>query len=111
MLWLMRWLPNLVNPNYWKKSWLEVRLGWRLMGDRRVPLALKILPVLIALYLLSPLDLIPGFLPVVGQLDDFGLLMIGLGAFIRLAPDAVVDQYRRELVGGAGEGQNLLPES
>lgn len=46
-----------------------------------------------AIYLLSPLDLIPDFLPVIGQLDDFGLLLMALSAFIRLAPDDVVHEY------------------
>ena len=49
--------------------------------------------LLVAIYLLSPLDLIPGFLPVIGQLDDFGLLLVTLSTFIRLAPDEVVKQY------------------
>ena len=110
MLWLIRWAPNLVNPNYWKKTWLELNLGWRLMGDGRVSLPLKILPVLIALYLLSPLDLIPGFLPVIGQLDDVGLMLIGLSTFIRLAPAKVVDEYRKELEGiNIGEPAQLQP--
>jgi uncharacterized membrane protein YkvA (DUF1232 family) len=99
MLWLVRWAPNLVNPNFWRKTWMEIKLGWRLLGDGRVSLPLKIFPVLIALYLLSPIDLIPGFLPIIGQLDDIGLLLIGLSAFIRLAPDDVVAEYRKELEG------------
>jgi uncharacterized membrane protein YkvA (DUF1232 family) len=80
------------------------------MGDGRVSLPLKIFPVLIALYLLSPLDLIPGFLPLIGQLDDVGLLLIGLSTFIRLAPDEVVAEYREELEGGSpGEVNKLQP--
>jgi uncharacterized membrane protein YkvA (DUF1232 family) len=97
MLWVLRWIPMLVNPNYWKKMWVELRLARRLLTDSRVPLPLKALPILIGLYLLSPLDLIPGFLPIVGQLDDFGLLMIGLSTFIRLAPKEVVSTYRAQL--------------
>jgi uncharacterized membrane protein YkvA (DUF1232 family) len=93
MLLALRVLPNLLNPNYWKKMWAEIALVWQLMRDGRVPIYLKIIPVLVALYLLSPLDLIPGFLPIIGQLDDFGLLLVGLSTFIRLAPKDVIEEY------------------
>ncbi|MCB0007914.1 MAG: DUF1232 domain-containing protein [Anaerolineales bacterium] len=93
MLTTLRLLPNLVNPGYWKKLFGEISLVWKLMYDKEVPLYLKILPFVVAIYLLSPLDLIPGFLPVIGQLDDFGLLLVTLSTFIRLAPDEVVKQY------------------
>lgn len=76
--------------------WIEIKLALQLIVDRRVPIYLKILPFLVGLYLLSPLDLIPGFLPVIGQLDDFALLIIGVSVFIRLAPDDVVAEYLPE---------------
>lgn len=98
MLLTLRALPNLVNPNYWKKMWAEIALVWQLMADGRVPIYLKIIPVLVALYLLSPIDLIPGFLPIIGQLDDFGLLLVGLSTFIRLAPEDVIEDYLPENV-------------
>lgn len=103
MLQTLRMLPNMVNPNYWKKTWTEIKLVGQLMQDGRVPIYTKILPVLVGLYLVSPLDLIPGFLPVVGQLDDFGLLLVSLSTFIRLAPPEVVEEYRPKDV--AIEGQ------
>ncbi len=93
MLVALRYLPNLVNPNYWKRTWHEIELVWQLMIDGRVPLYLKVIPFLVGLYLLSPLDLIPGFLPVIGQLDDFGLLLVALATFVRLAPSEVVADY------------------
>ncbi len=96
MLLILRALPNLVNPNYWKKMWAEIALVWQLMADGRVPLYLKIIPVVVALYLLSPLDFIPGFLPIIGQLDDFALLLVGLSTFIRLAPKDVIEDYLPE---------------
>ncbi|MCA9917202.1 MAG: DUF1232 domain-containing protein [Anaerolineales bacterium] len=94
MLQSLRLLPNMVNPNYWKKTWTEIKLVGQLMKDGRVPMYIKVLPVVVTLYLISPFDLIPGFLPVIGQLDDFGLLLMSLSAFIRLAPPEVVDEYK-----------------
>ncbi|MCB8924735.1 MAG: DUF1232 domain-containing protein [Ardenticatenaceae bacterium] len=93
MLLSLRVLPNLVNPHYWKKIWTEIKLVGQLMKDGRVPIYAKVLPVVVGLYLLSPFDLIPGFLPVIGQLDDFGLLLMGLSTFIRLAPAEVIEEY------------------
>lgn len=93
MLLSLRILPNLFSPHYWKKMWAEIILVLQLMKDNRVPIYLKFLPVIVGLYLLSPIDLIPGFLPIIGQLDDFGLLLLGLSTFIRLAPDEVIDEY------------------
>lgn len=93
MLLSLRFIPNVLNPHYWKKMWAEIKLVGQLMADSRVPVYLKVIPLLVALYLLSPLDLIPGFLPLIGQLDDFGLLLIGLSTFIRLAPREVIEAY------------------
>lgn len=107
MLLSLKMLPNLVNPNYWKKTWGEIMLVWHLMGDSRVPVYLKALPVLVALYLISPFDLIPGFLPVIGQLDDVGLLLVTLSTFTRLAPDDVVATYLPEAV----EAESVMPSA
>lgn len=86
-------LPNVLSPTYWKHMGQDVRLIYSLLRDERVPLYLKVLPVLVALYLLSPFDLIPGFLPVLGQMDDFGLMLLTLKAFTRLVPPAIVEEY------------------
>ncbi len=68
----------------------KVRLAKELLSDRRVPWYAKaIIPVLV-LYLAMPLDIIPDFIPVLGQLDD--LLVIGLAgwAFVRLCPHDIL---------------------
>ena len=48
----------------------KVALAIGLMRDERVPTGLRALPPLLILYLAMPLDLIPDFIPVIGQLDD-----------------------------------------
>jgi len=67
----------------------EVRLAWRLMREPRVPLYAKALPVLAAVYVLSPLDFIPDVLPVLGQIDDLGILILSVKLFLRFCPPAV----------------------
>jgi uncharacterized membrane protein YkvA (DUF1232 family) len=70
------------------------RLGWRLWRDRRVPKYLKAMLVGVLLYVLSPLDLIPGFLvPVIGQLDDVTLVLLAGYLFIRWSPQEVVHEH------------------
>jgi uncharacterized membrane protein YkvA (DUF1232 family) len=53
-----------------------VKLVYRLMRDRRVPVRRKVVVGAIMGYLVSPFDLIPDFIPVVGQVDD--LLLVSL---------------------------------
>lgn len=87
-------IPNIFDIRYWRKTAAELTLVWHLLRDPDVAWWLKLLPLLMALYLLSPFDIIPGFLPVIGQLDDLGLMLLGLNVIARLAPEEVVARYR-----------------
>ncbi|MEA2624653.1 MAG: hypothetical protein QOD06_698 [Candidatus Binatota bacterium] len=73
------------------------RLYASLFRDRRVSLLPKALLILIAVYLVSPIDLVPAFIPVLGQLDDLGVLLGGLWLFIRLCPPDVVAETVHEV--------------
>lgn len=90
----MKLIPNFLSPTYWRRTTQELQLVWLLLKDKRVPLYLKAFPAFVLVYLLSPFDLIPGFVPVVGQLDDTGLMLLALTLFRRLAPQAVVAEYK-----------------
>jgi uncharacterized membrane protein YkvA (DUF1232 family) len=59
--------------------------AWRLFGDPRVPLAVKVIPMLAAIYVVMPVDILPDWLPGLGQLDDIAILLIGLRLFTQLA--------------------------
>ena len=66
------------------------RLILRLMLDRRVPFRLKLLLPAAVAYIISPIDLAPDFIPVLGRVDDLlALLLAGL-LFILLAPRDVL---------------------
>jgi uncharacterized membrane protein YkvA (DUF1232 family) len=75
----------------------RVRLVCRLMTDRRVPCLPRLIVPLLALYLLSPIDLIPDFIPVIGQLDDLLVVLAAAWAFTKLAPPGIVTQLAGEL--------------
>jgi len=69
------------------------RLIWGLARDPRVPVQQKAVLAGIAAYLAFPIDLIPDFIPVLGELDDLAVLVLGLDWFIRNAPPEVVDEH------------------
>lgn len=78
----------------------HVRMGVRLLREPSVPILIKALPALAALYIISPFDIIPDFLPVLGQLDDVGVMLVALQAFIKLCPAGVVDFHRAAIAQG-----------
>jgi uncharacterized membrane protein YkvA (DUF1232 family) len=81
------------------QSMLEnARLAWRLLQDDRVSTVLKVaIPLAVAVYFISPLDLIPDFIPVLGQLDDIGVILLGMTLLINMAPRDVVNEHRLAL--------------
>jgi uncharacterized membrane protein YkvA (DUF1232 family) len=75
----------------------EARLAWRLWRDRRVPAWIKGVPLLSVFYVIWPLDFLKDLLLGLGQLDDLGILLLGLALFISLAPNDLVEGHRREM--------------
>ena len=62
--------------------------------DPRVPWYAKALAVAVAAYALSPIDLIPDFIPVIGYLDDLIIVPLGIWLVVRLIPDEVMVECR-----------------
>ena len=63
--------------------------------DPRVPWPVKALALATAAYALSPIDLIPDFIPVLGLLDDAILVPLGLLLVVRLIPPDILAEHRR----------------
>ncbi len=74
----------------------EVHALYLAYKDPRVPLHAKILLALVVGYALSPIDLIPDFIPVLGYLDDVILLPIGIALAIKLIPEQILDDCRQQ---------------
>jgi uncharacterized membrane protein YkvA (DUF1232 family) len=71
-----------------------VRLFRRLLGDERVPRSSKVLLVIGGLWLVSPIDLIPEFLPGIGGIDDAIVAALVLRHLVRRAgPDVVREHW------------------
>jgi len=78
---------------------LHARLAVRLVRDPAVGWAPRAIPVLALLYIVSPIDLVPDVLPILGELDDLGLLFLAVQAFIHVCPGPVVEYHRAALAG------------
>ncbi len=63
--------------------------------DPRTPAVARIAAVLVVAYALSPIDLIPDVVPVLGLLDDVILVPLGLLLVIRLIPPEILAEHRR----------------
>jgi uncharacterized membrane protein YkvA (DUF1232 family) len=61
-----------------------------------VPWYAKAIAVAVVAYALSPIDLIPDFIPVLGYLDDLVLLPLGIALAVRLVPADVLSECRAE---------------
>lgn len=91
------------NSGFFQDLVMRIKLVLRLMSDRRVNFFLKLLPIASLVYLVSPVDLVPGLaLPIIGALDDAAVLWIGLSLFMSLCPDDVVQEHLNVL-------QNVIP--
>lgn len=69
---------------------------WLAARDRRVPVMAKTNAAITAAYALSPIDLIPDFLPVVGYLDDLLIVPLGIWLAVRIIPTAIFADLRTQ---------------
>lgn len=64
------------------------------LGDKRVPWYAKTVAAITVGYAFSPIDLIPDFIPVLGQLDDLLLIPVGVYVTMKLIPEDTIDDLR-----------------
>ncbi len=83
-----------------KTDTLALTLAFR---DARTPWFAKAWVALVLAYALSPIDLIPDFVPVLGYLDDLILVPAGLALAIKIIPGNVMQDARRQVAQGEGQ--------
>ena len=86
----------------------ETTALWFALRDPRTPWAARIVGALVVAYALSPIDLIPDFIPVLGLLDDLILLPLGIALCIRLIPVDVFDDARRRAIDAERQPANRI---
>ena len=79
-----------------KKLKTDIPAVFLALKDKRTPWHAKILAAVIVVYALSPIDLIPDFIPVLGYLDDLILLPLLVALTVRFIPKETFERYRGE---------------
>jgi uncharacterized membrane protein YkvA (DUF1232 family) len=90
---MKRWLAS-------SKQWArlvkrDVVALWIAARDRRTPISAKLVAGLVAAYALSPIDLIPDFVPILGYLDDLIIVPFGVLLAVRLVPPHLMAEFRK----------------
>ena len=95
----------MTKPGLLRTLLAQLRLAFRLMREPGVPLLTRAVPVLAAIYLVSPVDFIPDVLPGLGQLDDLSVVVLALELFLRWCPPAAKAFHASALA----RGQRFAP--
>lgn len=74
---------------------------WIAARDPRTPLPAKVMAAAVAAYALSPIDLIPDFIPVLGYLDDLLIVPVGIMLAVKLIPTPLRAKFRAAAAGRA----------
>lgn len=76
-----------------KKQVFALYLAYK---KKETPLLAKVFTAVVVAYALSPIDLIPDFIPVLGYLDDFILIPVGVAIALKLIPSKIMEECRQE---------------
>jgi uncharacterized membrane protein YkvA (DUF1232 family) len=82
---------------------VEVSAIYLAAKDPRTPWYAKVIAFLTIAYALSPIDLIPDFIPILGYLDDLIIVPAGIALAIRLIPAEVLEEARAQAAGSSVE--------
>ena len=84
----------------------DVHAAWIAARHPRTPLHARAFGLLVTAYALSPVDLIPDFIPVLGLLDDAILVPLGIWLFVRMLPAGLFDECRARAERSAARPQS-----
>src|SRR5215210_728530 len=94
MIWMWRLFRRVGG---WRAIAAEALLAWRLVRDSRVSLVPKLVFPLAIAYFFSPINLPFEWIPIIGQIDDVGILLLAISAFLKLCPQHLVAEHARRL--------------
>jgi uncharacterized membrane protein YkvA (DUF1232 family) len=73
---------------------VDAHAAWLAARDPRTPWYARAFGMAVTAYALSPIDLIPDFIPILGLLDDALLIPLGLWLFVKMLPDGLFAEHR-----------------
>jgi uncharacterized membrane protein YkvA (DUF1232 family) len=83
-----------IGPSLATRIRIDAHAAWLAARDPRCPWHARAVGLIIAAYALSPIDLIPDFIPVLGLLDDAVLIPAGIWLFVKLLPEGLFEEHR-----------------
>jgi len=86
----------------------DVLALWLAARDARTPWLAKIVAGFVAAYALSPIDLIPDFIPILGFLDDLVIVPIGIAIAVRLIPTPLMAEFREQALARASRPRSFI---
>lgn len=92
------WLgPYIPEGSAFRELLQQAKLAFNLMTDARVNPLAKLIPVGALAYLFFPIDISPDVIPLLGQIDDVGIFILGMRLFFEFSPPEVVREHLRRL--------------
>ena len=82
------------NPSLFDRIRIDAHAMWLAARDRRTPWHARAFGLLVAAYALSPIDLIPDFIPILGLVDDAILVPAGIWLFLKMLPRDLFEEHR-----------------
>ena len=82
-------------PSLLHRLRIDAHAAWLAARDKRTPWYARAFGLLVTAYALSPIDLIPDFIPVLGLLDDAILIPAGIWLFVKMLPYGLFEEHRR----------------
>jgi len=104
----MRRFSKLIKPASGTRLATMLLALWKLFKHDETPWAPKLVAIAVLAYAVSPIDLVPDFIPVIGLLDDIVLVPLGVALAVRLTPPALWRARLAEAEAGAEKLPRLL---
>jgi uncharacterized membrane protein YkvA (DUF1232 family) len=82
------------HPSLMTRLRIEAHAVWLVARDPRTPWPARLIALLTAAYALSPIDLVPDFIPILGLIDDALIIPAGIWLVGRLLPPGLMDEHR-----------------
>jgi uncharacterized membrane protein YkvA (DUF1232 family) len=71
----------------------KISLAGSLFRDDRISIAPRLIALALVLYIASPIDLLPDFIPVIGYFDDILIVLVGAGMLLRSIPRYIIEEH------------------